>query len=73
MVLHRKLLQFLYFPACMTVLLLSCVGLVHTDDRLTLLDIARQLDVEEELGDRVSVNLVPPFSFKMSNGFRKPP
>ena len=32
-------------------------GLVHTDDRLALLAIARQLDVEKELGDKISVSV----------------
>ena len=34
---------------------LTCAGIVHTDDRLALLEIARQLDVEDELGERISV------------------
>lgn len=35
----------------------SCpsVGFVHTNDRIALLEIARQLDVEEELGEHISV------------------
>lgn len=32
-------------------------GLVHTDDRQALLAIARQLDVESELGERISVSV----------------
>ena len=32
-------------------------GLVHTDDRLALLAIARQLDVEKALGDRITVSV----------------
>ena len=31
-------------------------GLVHTDDRLALLAIARQLDVENELGEKIAVS-----------------
>lgn len=31
------------------------VGFVHINDRLALLEIARQLDVEEELGEHISV------------------
>lgn len=31
-------------------------GLLHTDDRLALLTIAKQLDVENMLGDKVSVS-----------------
>ncbi len=31
-------------------------GLVHTDDRLALQEIARSLDVNEDLGERVSVS-----------------
>lgn len=32
------------------------LGLVHTDDRLALQEIARQLDVSEELGEKMSVS-----------------
>ncbi len=31
-------------------------GLVHTDDRLALLEIVRQLDVKEDLGDKITVS-----------------
>lgn len=31
------------------------VGFVHINDRLALLDIARQLDVEDDLGEHISV------------------
>ena len=32
-------------------------GLVHTDDRLALLAIARQLDVQHLQGDKISVSM----------------
>ena len=35
-------------------------GLIHTDDRLALLAIAKQLDVESSLGDKVTVSRVLP-------------
>ena len=35
-----------------------CLGMVHTDDRLALLEVARQLDIEEELGECASVCLM---------------
>ena len=39
------------------IIIIYCAGMVHTDDRLALLEIARQLDVEEDLGERLSVRL----------------
>lgn len=32
--------------------------MVHTDDRLALLEVAKQLDVEADLGDTVSVSML---------------
>ena len=31
------------------------LGLVHTDDRLALLEIVKQLDVKEDFGDKITV------------------
>ena len=35
----------------------TSLGFVHINDRLALLEIARQLDVEEELGEHISVSM----------------
>ena len=32
-------------------------GLVHTDDRVALLAIAKQLDVENEMGEKIAVSV----------------
>ena len=32
--------------------------MVHTDDRLALLEVAKQLDVEADLGDTISVSML---------------
>ncbi len=32
------------------------LGLVHTDDRLALLEIVKQLDVKEDFGDKITVS-----------------
>jgi origin recognition complex subunit 4 len=38
-------------------------GIVHTDDRLALLEIARQLDVEDELGERISLSFAAALNY----------
>ena len=41
----------------MIVFVIRFLGLVHTDDRYALLDIARQLNLDTQLGDKINVSI----------------
>ncbi len=43
----QKLVHKLVYPLSL--------GLVHTDDRLALLEIVKQLDIKEDFGDKITV------------------
>ena len=46
-------------PKCQgNFLLVKLSGYVHTDDRLALLDIVKQLDLEDSFGDKITVSVI---------------